>query len=800
MTPAVLALSTALSWVVPPAPPCPTEDACRRLQGRVQRAGEGTPLPRVDVLVLPSPGGARTGPLKGTPSEPPAWSARAVTDDEGRFEVPAVPRARVRIVVLVDGYAREDRIVETRRGRPLRLFLRPRADLEYRTVVKAAPDAPLAADVTAHTLAGEELRTIPGAQSDPLRGAQALPGFARAPLGLGLIVLRGAPPTQSMVMLGEHPVRRAFHALPIAAILPSDAIDSLTIVPSNVSARYGPGTGGLVHIEPTHGRRDGHHGHVEADVISVGASQEGPVGRGSYFAGVRRAHLEAALSQVERLDPALVFPRPSFWDYQAILGGPIGRGVRLEAAAFGSGDSVDQRAQFPQYPGAEQLLAYHTQMHRPSLTLTATRGPFRVLASQAVLVASDRFELPDVEEVERRDVQPSWRFEVETRLHRSASFLVGTDGLLVRRRGSLTHYRMEQNEDRERVLVADTTTGRGTDTNLAVYALVDLHTGPVRVVPGVRAQAFTVGARSTHATDPRLSIEIAAGERVRLRAGVGTQSQPQTSVANRSSAFIEDALGFVASRLILPPVILDSFEPKIPLDDGETTSALALRRALHVSAGGEVDLPAETTLGATVFSRLGRAHGFLSPVVDGSPLGVTVDEERTRTLGGELLLRKRLTRHFYGWIAYTVMKNAVKDVDGWHPGDFDQRHNLSLVASYGLPRNVRIGARFRLVSGAPYTPVAALSGIPQDVDGAIRPGGLVFGPRNSGRLPVFHQLDLRVDKRWYVRRITIAFYVDVQNVYNRTNPEVYVYDWDFTSTIGSISLPIIPSLGLRVDW
>jgi len=76
------------------APPCPTDTACRRLQGRVQRAGEGTPLPRVEVLVLPSPDGARPGPVKGTRPVSPDWSALAVTYRGGRRHLPAAGVAR----------------------------------------------------------------------------------------------------------------------------------------------------------------------------------------------------------------------------------------------------------------------------------------------------------------------------------------------------------------------------------------------------------------------------------------------------------------------------------------------------------------------------------------------------------------------------------------------------------------------------------------------------------------------------------------------------------------------------------
>ena len=100
-----------------------------------------------------------------------------------------------------------------------------------------------------------------------------------------------------------------------------------------------------------------------------------------------------------------------------------------------------------------------------------------------------------------------------------------------------------------------------------------------------------------------------------------------------------------------------------------------------------------------------------------------------------------------------------------------------------------------MVSGTPYTPV---------IGAAVVPGSQfaipVFGPANSERFPVFHQLDLRVDKRWVLHRVTIAAYVDVQNVYNRVNVEAYIYDYYYRERINAIGLPIFPSLGFRIDF
>ena len=62
-------------------------------------------------------------------------------------------------------------------------------------------------------------------------------------------------------------------------------------------------------------------------------------------------------------------------------------------------------------------------------------------------------------------------------------------------------------------------------------------------------------------------------------------------------------------------------------------------------------------------------------------------------------------------------------------------------------------------------------------------------PFNSERLPLFHQLDLRVDKAWVFKRTTLSLYLDVQNVYNRRNPEIMIFAYDFSNSQPINSLP-----------
>jgi hypothetical protein len=102
--------------------------------------------------------------------------------------------------------------------------------------------------------------------------------------------------------------------------------------------------------------------------------------------------------------------------------------------------------------------------------------------------------------------------------------------------------------------------------------------------------------------------------------------------------------------------------------------------------------------------------------------------------------------------------------------EFDQTHILTLVGIYQLPRNWSIGSRFRLVSGNPTTPVTGA--VFDASSGRYSP---VFGAKYSDRLPPFAQLDLRVDKLWIFNRWTLNAYLDLQNVFNRANPEAMQY-------------------------
>src|SRR5690606_22693715 len=106
----------------------------------------------------------------------------------------------------------------------------------------------------------------------------------------------------------------------------------------------------------------------------------------------------------------------------------------------------------------------------------------------------------------------------------------------------------------------------------------------------------------------------------------------------------------------------------------------------------------------------------------------------------------------------------------------------------------RIGMRFLLATGRPDRPVL---GAAYDADGdryRAQRGGF------TERLPTYHQLDVRIDREFELGPFQASAYLDAINIYNNTNSEGRIYQYDFQRSIPLPGLPILATLGLRLVY
>jgi hypothetical protein len=173
------------------------------------------------------------------------------------------------------------------------------------------------------------------------------------------------------------------------------------------------------------------------------------------------------------------------------------------------------------------------------------------------------------------------------------------------------------------------------------------------------------------------------------------------------------------------------------------------------------------------------------------------NEGHGRAYGLETLLRWKPDGRFFGWIAYTLSRSPrtqpPSDVETLY--EYDQTHILTILGSYKLGGGWEIGSRFRLVSGSLYTP-DTYGFYDENVGTQLSAPSY---PAYNSRLPIFTQLDIRVDKTWQFKHWRLGAYLDVQNVYNRGNAEGIGYNFNYTQTSVVTGIPFLPNLGIRAD-
>ncbi|WP_299006844.1 TonB-dependent receptor [uncultured Tenacibaculum sp.] len=137
-----------------------------------------------------------------------------------------------------------------------------------------------------------------------------------------------------------------------------------------------------------------------------------------------------------------------------------------------------------------------------------------------------------------------------------------------------------------------------------------------------------------------------------------------------------------------------------------------------------------------------------------------------RAYGFELLTQKKSYSGLYGIASYTFVRSEFKDAQGAYiPSTWDNKHLLTITAGKKLNRNWEIGTKFRLVGGKPYTPYDLdASSLKGNYD--VQNGGILdYTKLNTERLDTYTQLDIRVDKTWFLKKAAVNLYLDIQNIY-----------------------------------
>lgn len=779
--------------------------ASSALEGNAANPG---PIARV-------PGGAIAGVVRDRTTRAPVGGALvlldgdhvATTDDSGRFHLKSVTTGSHLLSVAGPRgeEAHRDLVVRSAESAQLALELGLREVESFNFVQKVVRPKKSPGEVT---LSKAEVSAVPGTMGDPVRVIENLPGASRAPGGFGgALIIRGANPADSAVLMDGVQIPILYHFMGLTSVVNPEFLSAVSFMPGGFGAEYGRATAGVAEVESTALSCGGFRGSAAVDVLDAELFSCVKLGQWRLAAAGRRSYIDAFLPSIMKAaaddGESVMVLAPSFFDYQ-LKAETVRGGNRFEIFAFGSHDSLE----LTQSGSAEDLdfqfggtLAFHRLQlrhvyvgERLTLTSAVTPGFLR----QLMTGASKELGTEERQGVDISTVQ--WR---ETATYRAADWLTlrgGLDHVLSHWRADFvtplpTLVRRYPSPLEVDVRDRNVWKRRGTDLDQGYWAEATAEVAGLAVTPGLRLDHLVFDETKRLHLQPRLRArwQVAEGAAVTGAAGV-YRKLPDT----------------------FSGVIVDGF--------GQPD--LAAERAMHFVTGIEQRLgPLETKLEAFYVKR----DRLPSPtdevqVRDGKAEPVLFASDGTgRSYGLELLVRLPAEqRRFSGWVAYTLSRSYRKDrspdatgFDTYETQDagtprlsslppeareylspFDQTHILTVVGKTELPWGLSLGMRFQLVSGNPMTPLEkGQSYYDADADQyKVRPGSVA---RGSGRLPAFHRIDLRLDKRWQFEAWSLTAYLEVMNAYNAKSIEAFDYDYRFRSRLEVGGLPILPLLGVK---
>jgi len=758
-------------------PPPPTVG---ELSGVLRIAETDTPFVGVDVVVV----------------TPKGEEVHLQTDGQGRFSLPGVSPGTYHVKVASPGFivTEADEVVVV--GEATEVTYRIAAEVEAGTIEVTVKGERPPREVTRRTIERREIERIPGTSGDALKSLESLPGVARPPGFAGILVVRGSYPEDTQIYVDGSEVPLIYHFGGLRSVLPTELLERIDFYPGNYSAKFGRGMGAIVDVglkspetrcKDEQGnlteKRGCFSGLAQVDLIEGRLLLQGPlpVKGWSFAGGFRRSWIDAWIGPVLKQTGANIKTLPVYYDYQFIVERKMSADSRLSFRFFGADDRfaavIDPNAQEPAVGGSLRFGTMFLQgqvLYEKQLSRVANMSTMFSVGKNAIdfNIGSFMFNLKSYPIQWRQEY--GWKIASGVKINTGLDFQVLPYEIDVRSPMPPRPGEADSGPFSSRPILA--VNQQQTGLRQGWYTDAELQpTERWRVIPGMRVDY----SRDTGKTD--------VSPRFNTRYDI-VQGGPDLTGNLRRRTTVKGGIGYYYQ----PPQFQET-------NASFGTPGLRSNRALHYALGVEQELT--THLDASVE---GFYKDFDRIVAAGRPqdLVVYTNNGIGKAYGLETLIRYKPDKNFFGWVAYTLSRSERQNYPGAESYliPYDQTHNLTVLGSYRLGRGWEFGARFRVVSGSLITPIRTTPNLPAIYAADAGAYVQLQGKQYSERLPLFHQLDLRLDKRWQYKDFRIATYLDVYNVYNHPGVEGVSYDYNFARRTNQTGIPFLPSVGVRGEF
>jgi len=638
----------------------------------------------------------------------------------------------------------------------------------------------------------KDIKQIPsvGGQADFAQYLAVVPGVVFTGDQGGQFYIRGGSPIQNKVMLDGMTIYNPFHSIGLFSVFETDIIRSADIYTGGFNAEYGGRLSSVMDITIKDGNKKRFSGTFGASTFGARVVLEGPFvkqkapdkGSSSFVLSFKNSYLaESSKVFYNYIDEeGLPF---NFTDFYGKVSLNAANGSKVSFFGFNFNDNVNNYkaisdfgwtssgggANFVIIPGKSAVLIdgivaysqYKTDIKSSTLNERSSYiGGFNAGFNFTYFLGKDELK---------------FGFEIE---------------------GYRTEYQFYNFIGTEIKQVENT-------NQLGLYGKYKATVGKFIIEPGFRLQVYA--SLSEVSPEPRLSVKYNASDRFRIKLAAGMYSQ-NLIAASSDRDVVNLFYGFLSGPANLPA----------KFNGNEVDSKL--QKSNHFILGTEFDIGSFVTLNIEgyykSFPQLTNINRFKIYTEENAPAGASDVEtkdfilEKGDAYGVDVMLKYDYKK-MYVWVVYSLgyVTREYEDVEGnmiQYTPHFDRRHNVNFVFSYitGNKKEWEFGARWNLGTGFPFTQIQGYyeylnlpGGINTDYINENGQLGILYGDLFTGRLPIYHRLDIDVKRNFYLSaKSKLVLDLSITNVYNRKN----IFYVDIVTNEVVYQLPFMPSFGFSL--
>lgn len=718
-----------------------------RIKGTVIDKASRQPLEFINVLVL---GLGRGG----------------VTDAEGHFNIGEVPPGIYSLQASAVGYKTiltPEYIVSTK---DLTIQIETEenlTELEGVTVTASPfrrdPESPVGLRI----IGLQEIEKSPGANRDISRIVQSYPGVAFSPAGYrNDLIVRGGSPSENRFYLDGVEIPNINHFSTQGAsggpvgIINADLIREVNFYTGAFPTDRGNAMSSVLDFKLRDGDMERNSLKATLGASEVSLASNGHIGKKtSYLVSVRQSYLQFLFDML-----GLPF-LPTFTDAQFKLKTRFNANNELTILGLGGIDNMKLNTKLDGEK-AEYILSYLPKIQQETFTLGAVYRHYAGIHVQSVVVSHSYLNNRNTKylnndesstdnlSLKLRSVEQETKFRIEN---------TSTFGNWKINFGANLDYSQYTNTTFQRVYIDE---GRTFDYHTylgmwrwGIFGTINYATTDERFTAslGVRTDAnnFSSGMKGMgDQLSPRLSLSYRLTDGLYLsgNAGLYYQLPPYTGLGfkDNNGAWVNKYLRYMS------------------------VSQESLGLSWH--PGNTFELSAEGFYKQYDKIPFSIADG-IPLACKGNDYGVIGNEALSSTAQGraygiEILMKWLIAKKLNLASSFTLFKSEYRNnkQSEYIASAWDNRYIFNMSGTYNFPHNWSLGMKISCIGGAPYPPYdVEKSSLVTAWNAQGRPY-YDYTKYNTGRLPAFGQLDVRVDKTFYLKRCMLGFYIDLQNVTN----------------------------------